>query len=94
MFYKISLPLHEASYFSPPQNLESACKPIVTKPKPKVEPPKDEGAKPEDQAAEGGGAAEGSGETKPETGEESKMDEDQAPAPNTEQSEEMDVDLD
>lgn len=50
------------------QNLESSCKPIVTKPKPKVEPPKDtapekaaegEAAKTEGEPAKTEGEAEG-----------------------------------
>ena len=58
------------------QNLETVCKPIVTKPKPKVEPPKDEKKEGEGEeakkegetaaaATEGGGAPAGSeGEAK------------------------------
>ncbi len=92
-----------ASTTAPPtpfsQNLDSACKPIVTKPKPKVEPPKDDGVKDEGAKAEGEGGAEGEEvkpEAKGEAGEQgTKMEEEQKPA-TTEQpeAEEMEMDLD
>ena len=56
----------------PPQNMESSCNPIVTKPKPKVEPPKDTAAE-KKEGEEEAGKMEGEGEAGKMEGEAGKM---------------------
>lgn len=84
-----------------PQNLETACHSIVTKPKPKVEPPKDDKKEAEGEEAKKEGEEKGkeeAGETPAATAGEGvvgeKMEEDAQPAPEGETVSNKDEDMD
>ncbi len=63
------------------QLLETACQPIVSKPKPKVEPPKDESTPKEEEPASEEAAKEGE-----------KMEEDPQPTGDNSKTDDMDLD--
>ena len=68
------------------QLLETACQPIVSKPKPKVEPPKDESTPKEEEPASEEAAKEG------EKMEGEKMEEDPQPTGDNSKTDDMDLD--